>query len=369
LWLLEPASGAGFDSELMEAIAAFPWPSEVVRDEKALDELLWALEGSGQCAVILCAPRSDAGMAREVLYRVRAAGANAAFVAYGDFSKDALVQLLRLAADDVILQGGKEEIGAVLEQAARRVGARRRHEENQRTAMRRAATLRALLAESEKRLEAAQRVAVESLLMALAVREPDAIEHSFRVQAYARHLAEIAGYPEQMREVLGRAALLHDIGKIGVSDEVLFRKGWLKQDELLQLEPHAEFGAVIAERAGFLRALAPIVRHHHERFDGQGFPEGLAGRAIPLGARIFAIADSLDAMTSDKTYRAAMTFEVAAEEIHRNAGKQFDPKLVEHFLSVAPSTWQTIRDEVMGSLRRRDSLFLFPATAEVAQHA
>ena len=369
LLLLEPASGAGFNSGLMEAIATLGWRSEVVRDEKALQESLCALAEREQHAVMLCAPRSDAGVAHEVLYRVRAAGANVAFVGYGDFGKSALVKLLRLGADDVILPNSEEEVPPVLERAMRRVEARKRHEEERRGVLRRAACLRASLAEMEQQLAAAQRVAVESLMMALAVREPDAIEHSLRVQAYAGHLARIAGYPEQMQDVLEQAALLHDIGKIGISDEVLFRKGWLTHDELVQLEPHAEFGALIVERTDFLQGLAPIVRHHHERFDGQGFPDGLAGRAIPLGARIFAIADSLEAMTSDKPYRAAMTFDVAAEEIHRNSGKQFDPQLVEHFLSVAPDTWETIRDGVMRSLRGRDALFSFPATAEVVQNA
>lgn len=370
LVLLEPASGTGFGSIFMQAAAAVSLRVEVVGDEDSLQETLSEFVDSARCAVVICAPRSEVGSAADVLYRIRAAGTTAAFVGYGDFSKNALAQLLRLGADDVLAPDVPAAVlTAAIERAACRATARTRSEQAYRSAGDHIAALKQSIDEREDRLNEARGAVIESLLMAMAVREPEAIPHSMRVRAYTAHLADLTGYPERMRETLEHAAMLHDIGKIGMSDEIIFRGGWLTHDELQQLEPHADFGARIVERIDFLRPLAPIIRHHHERFDGQGFPDRLTGNVIPLGARIFAIADSLDAMTSDKPYRAAMTFEVAAEEIHRGAGKQFDPEMVERLLSVAPNTWQGIRERVMNDLRSRSPLFLFPSTTPLAQTA
>jgi putative nucleotidyltransferase with HDIG domain len=360
LLLLPPADGSGFDSVLMHAASAMSLHVEVVGDEDHLQESLSAFVDSGQCAVVLCAPCTEVGSAADVVYRLKAVGTTAAFVGYGDFDKAALAQLIRLGADDVIMPPvDAAELLAVIERAAKRAAARNQQEQAQDADHRQIAALKRCMKESEDRCRAARGVAIESLLMALASRELDAIPHCLRVQAYTARLAVLAGYPEGMREALGHAALLHDIGKIGMSDDVLFRDGWLTYNERQQLEPHAEFGGRIAERIEFLRSVAPIVRHHHERFDGQGYPDGLSGNRIPLGARIFSIADSLDAMTSDKPYRAGMTFEIAADEIHRCAGKQFDPELVESFASLAPSAWRDIRDEVMAGFRSRHPLFFF----------
>ncbi len=377
LVLLEPACGSGFDSVFTHAVAGgmqaacgLMFHVEIVDDKNGLEETLSRFVDSAACAVVVCAPRSGVGPAAEVLYRIRASGTPAAFVGYGDFRKDALAQLLRLGADDVIAPGLPEaELIAAIQRAAGRSSARTRSEQAYCEARHQIVALKQSIQETEDRCKAARKVVIESLLIALAVREPDSTAHSMRVRAYTAHLAQITGYPERMRETLEHAAMLHDIGKIGMSDEILFRTGWLTHNELQQLEPHADFGARIVERIEFLRPLAPIIRHHHERFDGHGFPDRLAGTAIPLGARIFAIADSLDAMTSDKPYRAAMAFEVAAEEIHRGAGKQFDPDLVERVLSVAPGTWQDIRERMMNDFRRRSPLFSFPATLPLSQTA
>lgn len=377
LVLFEPASGSGFGSVFtqavsgaMQAACGLSFHVEVVDDENGLEETLSKFVDSATCTVVVCAPRSGVGPAAEVLYRMRASGTAAAFVGYGDFSKDALAQLLRLGADDVIAAGVPgATITAAIERAAGRVASRTRSERAYCAARHQITALKQSSHEIEDRFRVAREVVIESLLMALSVRELDSVAHSMRVRAYTAHLAQITGYPECMRETLEHAAMLHDIGKIGMSDEILFRTGWLTHNELQQLEPHADFGARIVERIEFLRPLAPIIRHHHERFDGHGFPARLAGTAIPLGARIFAIADSLDAMTSDKPYRAAMAFEVAAEEIHRGAGKQFDPDLVERVLSVAPGTWQDICERAINDFRSRSSLFSFPAMMPFAQTA
>jgi HD-GYP domain-containing protein (c-di-GMP phosphodiesterase class II) len=139
--------------------------------------------------------------------------------------------------------------------------------------------------------------------------------------------------------------LLHDIGKIAVADAILLKPAKLTPEEWIEMRKHPTAGDEILKRVPFLRPASAIVRHHHERFDGTGYPDGLKGAEIPLGARLFTVADTLDAMTTDRTYRQAPGFEAARAEILRWSGKQFDPHIVELFLKIPPATWMQVRDE------------------------
>jgi HD-GYP domain-containing protein (c-di-GMP phosphodiesterase class II) len=125
---------------------------------------------------------------------------------------------------------------------------------------------------------------------------------------------------------------VHDIGKVGTRDLTLYKPGPLTRDERLEMLRHAEVGAGIVSRTGEYRLTASIIRHHHERWDGTGYPDGLAGEEIPLGARVIAVADAYDAMTTDRPYSTAMSPERAVDEIRRGAGTQFDPMVVNAFL-------------------------------------
>ncbi len=187
---------------------------------------------------------------------------------------------------------------------------------------------------------------VNALLDVLALREAGCIPHAMRVQAYAAYFARMVQYPESLLPHLEWAALLHDIGKVGLSDPLLFRQGALAPAELDRMQSHAATGEQILSRIAFLRPAAQIVRHHHERYDGQGFPDRLRGEQIPLAARIFAIADAWDALTSDRAYRAAQNYECAQQEMERCAGGQFDPNLIRLFLQVPLSTWIDLRRQV-----------------------
>jgi HD-GYP domain-containing protein (c-di-GMP phosphodiesterase class II) len=144
---------------------------------------------------------------------------------------------------------------------------------------------------------------------------------------------------------LEQAALLHDIGKIAVSDAILLKPGKLNAEEWVDMRKHPIAGDEILRRVPFLRPASAIVRHHHERFDGTGYPDALKGAQIPLGARLFAVADTLDAMTSDRLYRQAPGWEAARNEIRLYSGKQFDPQIVELFLKVPPTAWMQVREE------------------------
>jgi len=186
---------------------------------------------------------------------------------------------------------------------------------------------------------------LEALVAALDAREHETFSHSLRVRAYTRYLARRAGYPPALMPSLEQAALLHDIGKIAVSDAILLKPGKLNAEEWVDMRKHPIAGDEILRRVPFLRPASAIVRHHHERFDGTGYPDALKGAQIPLGARLFAVADTLDAMTSDRLYRQAPGWEAARNEIRLYSGKQFDPQIVELFLKVPPTAWMQVREE------------------------
>lgn len=185
---------------------------------------------------------------------------------------------------------------------------------------------------------------LETLIAALDACEHDTCAHSMRVREYSFHLGQLIDYPAQELAQLGQAALLHDIGKISVPASILWKPAPLDAAEFELMRSHVVRGAAILDRLPALRAAAPIVLYHHESFDGSGYPHGISGDQIPLGARIFALVDTLDAMTSDRCYRNALSFEAAYAEIRRCAGTQFDPQIVSAFLSVPTEHWMQLRN-------------------------
>ena len=185
---------------------------------------------------------------------------------------------------------------------------------------------------------------IDTVLATLDARDPYTYEHSFRVAFYAEMLAQALELPSALCQRIQVAALLHDIGKIAISDRVLNKAGRLNREEMLEIQRHPRIGCNILGRLPSFPDIATIVLHHHERLDGDGYPEQLAGEAIPMGSRIIAVADSFDAMTSNRPYRKAMTVDAAINEVHQHAGEQFDP-------TVAASLAR-LRDEVGDYLGR-----------------
>jgi len=190
------------------------------------------------------------------------------------------------------------------------------------------------------------RITLEALVTALDAREHETQAHSQRVREYAETLARQTGVPDQHMLVLGRGALLHDVGKIAVPDSILLKPGKLTPAEWLIMKKHPGIGHDILKGISFLSAEAEIVLAHQERWDGKGYPNGLAGKDIPLGARIFAVVDTVDAMTSDRPYRKALPMQAAVDEIIRCSGTQFDPTVVDAFLSIEQESWTAIREAV-----------------------
>jgi len=197
-------------------------------------------------------------------------------------------------------------------------------------------------------LEHSYDVTLEALGDALDLKDSETEGHSKRVTAYAIALARAMGIPPDEIKIIARGAFLHDIGKMAIPDAILRKAGKLTDDEMAIMKEHCDSGYKIISRIPFLAEAAEIVYAHQERYDGSGYPRGLKGEEIPLGARMFSIADTLDAMTMDRPYRPAQTFEAARREIERWSGRQFDPKIVKVFLEMPDNIWEDLRKDING---------------------
>jgi putative nucleotidyltransferase with HDIG domain len=187
------------------------------------------------------------------------------------------------------------------------------------------------------------RATLHSLAAALEARDFETKGHSERVVAYCLRLGKQLSLPNGDLITLEHGALLHDIGKIGVPDSILLKRGSLTEDEWNYMRRHVDYGAQILRGIDFLSGASRIVAQHHERFDGSGYPNHLDGELICQGARIFAVADAVDAITSDRPYRKARSFEDAGDELIRCASSHFDPEVVKAFTSVPIDSWREIR--------------------------
>lgn len=167
---------------------------------------------------------------------------------------------------------------------------------------------------------------------ALEARDPYLRGHSARVTAFAESLARLLGWAGERLDVLRLGGSLHDVGKIAVSARVLRKAGPLTEDELAQIRRHPVTGAHLVQCFEDFESALPYVLHHHERWDGSGYPHGLSGETIPIEARLLGVADAFDAMTSRRAYRSALSIEQALVELRRCAGTQFDPELAETFV-------------------------------------
>jgi putative nucleotidyltransferase with HDIG domain len=175
---------------------------------------------------------------------------------------------------------------------------------------------------------------LEALARAIDAKSHWTAGHSDRVTKLALKIGQGLGLPQEELDVLHRAGLLHDIGKLGIPGNILDKPGKLTQEEEQLMREHVRLGVRILEPIAAYAEIMPVVLHHHESFSGGGYPDGLAGEAISMGARIFAVADSFDALTSDRPYRRALDREYAIEAIKQGSGSRYDPDIVQAFLEV-----------------------------------
>jgi len=195
-------------------------------------------------------------------------------------------------------------------------------------------------------LEKSYDILLEALGDALDLKDKETEFHSRRVTAYTIAIARKMGLPKEEINVIARGAFLHDIGKLAIPDDILLKPSKLTENEMEIMKEHCYLGYKIIKGIPFLAEAAEIVYAHQERYDGQGYPRGLKGEEIPLGARIFAIADTLDAMRSDRVYRKAQSIEAARKEIELWSGRQFDPQIVKVFLEMPDNIWEDLRKDI-----------------------
>lgn len=201
-------------------------------------------------------------------------------------------------------------------------------------------------------LERSYDITLEALGDALDLKDAETEGHSKRVTSFTIALARSMGIPVEKIRIIARGAFLHDIGKLAIPDAVLRKPGALTEAEIEIMRKHAYCGYQMLKKIPFLSEAAEIVYAHQELYDGSGYPRGLKGDEVPLGARIFAVADALDAMTSSHPHRATQTIQSAREEIRRLSGSQFDPAIVDIFLQMPAKVWEDLRNEINSQIDR-----------------
>jgi putative nucleotidyltransferase with HDIG domain len=209
-----------------------------------------------------------------------------------------------------------------------------------------------MLRQAMEDLEHSYDITLEALGDALDLKDSETEGHSKRVTAYTIALARAMAISPAQIKIIARGAFLHDIGKMAIPDEILRKPGPLTMEEQEVMREHCTRGYQILRKIPFLSESAEIVFAHQEHYDGSGYPNGLRGNEIPVGARIFTVADTLDAITSERPYRKARSFEAAQQEVLRCSGTQFDPSVVEVFLKIPNELWNELRSEITGQQKR-----------------
>jgi len=201
-------------------------------------------------------------------------------------------------------------------------------------------------------LERSYDITLEALGDALDLKDAETEGHSKRVTAFTIAIAKNMGLPREQINVIARGAFLHDFGKMAIPDAILRKPSKLTKEEMEIMQEHAYLGYQMLKKIPFLGEASEIVYSHQEKFDGTGYPRRLKGEEIPLGARIFSVADTLDAITSDRPYRPAQTLQAARIEIEKWSGRQFDPDVVKVFLEMPDTIWEGLRKDIDAQIYR-----------------
>ncbi len=274
---------------------------------------------------------------------------------------DTAIQSIRLGASDYLTKPfNLAEVRITVERALEKQRLVRENREYQKNlevkVAERTAELRRKNREVEElfnRLTFSYQTTLEALATALDTRDTETLGHSLRVASYTVAVARRMGVTDPELTDIYRGALLHDVGKIGIPDAILRKPGKLTPEEWVEMRKHPEIGYRILQGINFLEAAREVVLSHQESYDGSGYPRGLKGKEIPLGARIFAVVDTLDAMTSDRPYRRALTHQAARDEILKYSGTQFDPDVVKAFLDIPDREWTEVHRKVMQDVMAR----------------
>jgi response regulator RpfG family c-di-GMP phosphodiesterase len=303
----------------------------------------------------------------ELLARVRLSHPHIAFlVTTGVDDLEVGVQAMRSGADDYLVKPLRESaVIASLERALHKRYLEKQIENYSKRLEEMVAERTGQLHQALQQIERNYEDTLQALGAAIDLRDNETAGHSQRVCNYSIEIARAMGWSDPQLKSLARGAHLHDIGKLGIPDGILLKPGPLSPDEWKLMQRHVQIGFTLVKDIPFLADAAEIVLTHHERYDGGGYPRGLKGDEIIPSARIFAVADSFDAITSDRPYRRASSIEAGLQIIRGCSGTQFDPRVVSAFLSIPEETWPSIaKDYRQGSSRSSE---LADGKAEVRQ--
>jgi response regulator RpfG family c-di-GMP phosphodiesterase len=258
------------------------------------------------------------------------------------------IQAMRQGADDYLVKPLQVDANIVLASLTRALHVKRLEQEveNYRHHLEEiVAEQTQQLREALRQIERSYDHTLEVLGAAIDLRDSPTAGHSRRVFLYSIEIAKAMGGLENQMRNIAMGAWLHDIGKLAIPDAILLKPGPLTDEERENMQRHAQIGYDLVKGIPFLADAAEIIFAHHERCDGSGYPRGLKTEETPVGARIFAVADTFDAMTSDRPYRRALPLKTSREAIERGAGKQYDSQVARIFLSIPDETWEVIRRE------------------------
>jgi putative nucleotidyltransferase with HDIG domain len=280
----------------------------------------------------------------ELLAEVRRLHPHTAFlVTTGVDDVDVGVRAMRSGADDYLVKPLRDTaVLASLESALHKKQLERQVEEYRQHLEEMVEERTEQVQSALQQVERSYEDTLQALGKAIDLRDHETAGHCQRVCRYSLEIARAMGWSQKQLETLARGAYLHDIGKLGIPDGILLKPGPLTENERKLMQQHVQIGFDVIKDVPFLADAAEIILMHHEQYGGAGYPRGLKGEEIRPGARIFAVADTLDAITSDRPYRRASSFESARETIRHLSGSQFDPRVVEVFLSIPEDVWPTI---------------------------
>jgi putative nucleotidyltransferase with HDIG domain len=280
----------------------------------------------------------------ELLTEVRRCHPHVAFlVTTGVDDVDVGVQAMRCGADDYLVKPLRDSaVLASLESALHKRQLEQQIEHYRQHLEEMVAERTGQLQSALQEIERSYEDTLQALGAAIDLRDDETAGHSKRVCRYSLEIARAMGWSDKQLQSLARGAYLHDIGKLGIPDGILLKPGPLTEDERKLMQRHVQIGFDVVKDIPFLADVAEIVLMHHEQYGGGGYPRGLKGEEILPGARIFAVADTLDAITSDRPYRRACSFQSARETIRGLSGSQFDPQVVDAFLKIPENIWPTI---------------------------